>query len=81
MMNVLIKRDDIYQKDFEITSGDKRWWITVDRVFVDDYHALWRWNFSLGTGLVGNPPQWPTWERALEEALNHITRTALEAGD
>jgi hypothetical protein len=81
-INVVVTRDDIYRKEFSITWGDETRRVIIEREFVDDYHALWRWYFWQRKSIVWNPPpaEWPTWERALEEALNHITQT-LQGAD
>lgn len=81
--DVVIHRDETDFNVFGIRVGEETWSVTVARRFVDDNHALWGWHFTVAHGLVGtglNAYQWPTWERALEEALTHIKGSTSRRG-
>jgi len=85
-VNVVVQDDEAHRKVFLVSRGDESWRIIVDRQFVDNYCALWRWYFwddaewsRLSTALYLPPgfrkppdPTWPTWEQALEDALNTL---------
>ena len=71
-------------KIVDITVGDEKWSVDIARRTVDDGHPLWAWDYTVSHALVGtgvHAAQWPTWERALEEALAYITRKRPEAHD
>jgi hypothetical protein len=84
MVPVVVRRDEKDFKIIDITAGEKRQSVTVARRLVDDDRALWGWDFTVSTALVAtgvHAYQWPTWERALEEAIAYITQKLSEAHD
>jgi hypothetical protein len=78
---VTLRRVEPCFKVFGITSSDETGSVTVAHWFIVDDHGLWGWRSAVDPGIVAtgvNAYQWPTWERALEEALAHISRSQSE---